>query len=319
MRALNRCLCVILSVIASSTVESYTDHAIFRQNFETDDLWAFDDLIRIQDYYSGGAPYGHILRASYPPDPTGSPRITEEFNLDEVATSATLSFDVKLHSQFEFVKGGKMHGLGGGTTTTGCDPIEPDGWSVRLMWKTDGVPLVYVYHQRRVETCGDGFYPESDFKFQRGQWYRIDLQVKMNSAPNVEDGKTVLYIDGEKLVEVNGLELSGDSLVQIDKFMFSTFYGGSSQSWSPSKKTYIYYDNFNVYKSLRVTGSKATDCEIFRGGIYDPSKEVCCANSCGSCGGSGCGSLPGGGSQCCTGPIIGDNNLCDNVDAPCMF
>ena len=29
--------------------------------------------------------------------------------------------------------------------------------------------------------------------------------------------------------------------------------------------------------------------------------DVCCASSCGTCGGSGCGDSPGGSSQCCTG------------------
>jgi len=296
---------------------TYTDHAVFRQNFESgDNTWNFNNLIRNQDYSSGL--YGRILRASYPPNSQGSPRITKEFDLDETVTSATLSFDLKLHSKFEFVKGGKIHGLGGGTTTTGCEDIVPDGWTVRLMWKQDGEPSVYVYHQDRVARCGDSFSP-NNFHFQRGRWYRIDMQVKMNSAPDVNDGKAVLYIDGEKLVEVNDLRLSGDPQVQINKFMFSTFYGGSDSSWAPSKTTYMYFDNFNVYQGLRVTGVEATECEIFLGGIYEPGKKVCCANSCGSCGGSGCGGLPGGSSQCCTGLISKSDKSCYSEIAPCQF
>lgn len=33
------------------------------------------------------------------------------------------------------------------------------------------------------------------------------------------------------------------------------------------------------------------------------SGDVCCASSCGSCGGTGCGSRPGGSKKCCTGKI----------------
>eukprot|EP00581_Thalassiosira_minuscula_P007140 CAMPEP_0183703852 /NCGR_PEP_ID=MMETSP0737-20130205/1425_1 /TAXON_ID=385413 /ORGANISM="Thalassiosira miniscula, Strain CCMP1093" /LENGTH=330 /DNA_ID=CAMNT_0025930651 /DNA_START=173 /DNA_END=1163 /DNA_ORIENTATION=+ len=251
-------------LIASATVQGYTDYGIFRQNFEETD-WDFNSLIRVQDYSSGGEGYGRILKVFYPPDDRGSPRVTKEFDLESVK-SATLSFDMKLHSQFEFVKGGKLHGIGGGTTTTGCDPIDPNGWTVRLMWKQEGVPQVYVYHQDREARCGDGFRPSNDFKFERGQWYRIDLQVQMNSTPESADGRTLLYINGEKLVDVDGLRLSGNADVDIDKFKFSTFYGGSDETWSPSKTTYIYYDNFTVQRGLRVTGEQGTNAKFFLAG-----------------------------------------------------
>ena len=71
--------------------------------------------------------------------------------------------------------------------------------------------------------CGDSYLPDNNFSFERGQWYRVDLQVQMNSLPDSYNGKTALYIDGEKLVEVNDLRLSGNANVDIDKFMFSTF------------------------------------------------------------------------------------------------
>ena len=321
--ALNDYMGLIISMmmIASVSVQAYTDNGIFRQNFDDPsvDDWDFNSLIRVQDYSNGGVDYGRILKVAYPPDDRGSPRVTNKFNLDNQVKSATLSFDVKFHSKFEFVKGGKMHGLGGGSTTSGCDPVDPDGWSVRLTWKEEGVPQVYVYHQDRVARCGDGFRPDN-FKFERGQWYRIDLQVQMNSAPDSSDGRTLLFIDGEKLVEVNGMRLSGNENVDIEKFMFSTFYGGSSSSWSPSKTTYVYYDNFTVSQGLMVTGVQGTECEISLGGIYNSDKEVCCANSCGSCGGSGCGGLPGGGSQCCTGSISRSDKTCEaSSSAPCIF
>ena len=304
----------------SKLVDGYSDNAIFRQTFEDPSSdWNFSNLIRVQDYSSNGTTYGRLLRTKYPPNDRGSPRITKRFDLDEAVAEATLSYDIKFHSQFEFVKGGKLHGLSGGTGTTGCDPIDADGWSVRLTWKDTGIPKVYVYHQDRASRCGDSYLPQN-FKFEVGQWYRIDLQVKMNSSPESSDGYTALYIDGEKLVEVDGLRLSGNSNVNIDTFRFSTFYGGSSESWAPSTTTYIYWDNFTVNKGLRVTGEKGTECEIMLSGIYSPTKDVCCDNLCGSCGGSGCGQLVGGSGQCCTGKIEKSGIMCDAVgNAPCNF
>ncbi len=49
------------------------------------------------------------------------------------------------------------------------------------------------------------------------------------------------------------------------------------------------------------------------------SKDVCCSLTCGTCGGSGCGDREGGGSSCCSGTIISDNNSCDNQGAPCVI
>jgi hypothetical protein len=45
----------------------------------------------------------------------------------------------------------------------------------------------------------------------------------------------------------------------------------------------------------------------------------CCKASCGKCGGAGCGSLPGGGDNCCTGQIKKSGRTCQTVGAPCIL
>ena len=50
-----------------------------------------------------------------------------------------------------------------------------------------------------------------------------------------------------------------------------------------------------------------------------PSGNVCCAASCGECGGSGCGSRPGGASNCCSGAIRSSGRLCATVGPPCVL
>ncbi|CAN0414131.1 unnamed protein product, partial [Scytosiphon promiscuus] len=47
---------------------------------------------------------------------------------------------------------------------------------------------------------------------------------------------------------------------------------------------------------------------------------VCCATSCGSCGGVGCGSLPGGSASCCSNVIIASGEQCSvTEEAPCVI
>lgn len=46
---------------------------------------------------------------------------------------------------------------------------------------------------------------------------------------------------------------------------------------------------------------------------------VCCEATCGACGGSGCGSRPGGSSACCTSNIRDSGRVCDEYEAPCVL
>uniref|UniRef100_A0A7S0FVJ3 Uncharacterized protein n=1 Tax=Pyrodinium bahamense TaxID=73915 RepID=A0A7S0FVJ3_9DINO len=45
--------------------------------------------------------------------------------------------------------------------------------------------------------------------------------------------------------------------------------------------------------------------------------KACCAASCGTCGGSGCGGRPGGGAKCCTGRINGGRACSTTTDTGC--
>ncbi len=46
---------------------------------------------------------------------------------------------------------------------------------------------------------------------------------------------------------------------------------------------------------------------------------ACCAARCGSCGGSGCGSRPGGADACCTGRIGESGRSCHAFEPPCIL
>ncbi|MGM0557802.1 MAG: hypothetical protein ACQEVA_15565 [Myxococcota bacterium] len=46
---------------------------------------------------------------------------------------------------------------------------------------------------------------------------------------------------------------------------------------------------------------------------------VCCASSCGTCGGSGCGGRPGGAESCCTSAVMESARSCPTHEAPCIL
>eukprot|EP01045_Picozoa_sp_COSAG04_P015928 COSAG04_NODE_1295_length_7328_cov_9.809241_6_plen_154_part_00 len=61
----------------------------------------------------------------------------------------------------------------------------------------------------------------------------------------------------------------------------------------------------------------AADPECDRG--LRASGGVCCARSCGRCGGHGCGALPGGSAHCCGGAIKAAHRSCATHDPPCTI
>lgn len=52
-------------------------------------------------------------------------------------------------------------------------------------------------------------------------------------------------------------------------------------------------------------------------GIREGSGKVCCAKSCGMCGGLGCQNRPGGASNCCTSQVSINGKSCSSALAPC--
>ncbi|AWF80844.1 hypothetical protein BTJ40_08525 [Microbulbifer sp. A4B17] len=295
----------------------YTDATLLRRNFDSRPIATFDDrhlnLIAMPDF-------GYALEAKYIPFEKGSERITKLIQLTKSVSAATLAYDVKFHRDFEFVKGGKLHGLAGGVKASGCQPVNPKGWSVRVMFGAEGKVSLYTYHQDRAGRCGDEYEGDAGFRFERDTWYRVELFVQLNSDANNTDGYILLFINGEGVVEKRGLRLSGIDRVAIDKFQFSTFHGGSNAKWSPSKKVYAYFDNISVREGRKIYGLKGAVCENEKGGIYS-GNGACCSSFCGACGGPGCGQLNGGSRACCTLEILNSAPLCSypGQTAPCSM
>ncbi|MCO1333307.1 polysaccharide lyase [Microbulbifer sp. OS29] len=295
----------------------YTDSTLLRRNLNTKPAVTFDDNYLNLVSLSAG---NYALKARYIPFVKGSERIVKSVQLSRSVAEATLSYDVKFDHDFEFVYGGKLHGLGGGGQASGCLPVDPKSWSVRVIFGVEGSVSLYAYHQDRVERCGDGYRGDSSFKFELDTWYRVELFVKLNSDSNNADGYIELFINGAKVVEKSGLRLTGDNRVAINKFKFNTFHGGSSTLWSPTKNVYAYFDNISVREGRKIYGLKGFECESKNNGIYS-GVGACCSSLCGACGGAGCGQLNGESEACCTSEILNSAPLCSYPDqmAPCVL
>ncbi len=196
------------------------------------------------------------IRVAYVGFERGSKRVVFQQNLSESVTEATLSFDVKFEQDFQFTHGGKMHGLGPKEPVTGGRERRPDGWSARIMWKKEGAALTYLYDQNPEKKYGVGDKTEAPV-FKPGVWHRVELQVKLND-PGEANGAARILVDGKEVVRTTEVTFRASAAkgTDIEKFLFSTFHGGSASKWTPvdaeGKPTTVYalYDNVKVVEGL---------------------------------------------------------------------
>lgn len=199
---------------------------------------------------------GRALEAAYVGGPMGSKRLVYSFPLGQRGAEYTLNYDVKFAQDFQFVGGGKLHGLSNDKPVTGGDPIRPDGWSARVMWREKGRAELYTYHQDQKDKYGDHGAVVRQTYFAPGRYYAVSLHVRVNSAADKADGFVRLYVDGVLIERHEALRLRGadgdDTL--ISKFLFSTFHGGNDPGWAPKNADGGYatvrawFDNIAVWR-----------------------------------------------------------------------
>ncbi len=206
-----------------------------------------------------GVDGGNALLASYVGYDRGSERIVQRHDLDREMPEATLSYDVKFAEDFQFVRGGKLHGLGPASPVTGGHDREPHRWSARVNFSGDESVRTYVYDQDPDAVYGVGAGPGNGFTFTRDQYHAISMHMKLND-PEESDGFVHIYVDGDLVVQHDGLRIRGaggdETLIQT--LLFSTFHGGSSPQWAPTDEdgdyttVHAYFANFAVHEGQSV-------------------------------------------------------------------
>ena len=203
--------------------------------------------------------FGTILRVHFP-EGSASPTVTEEEGAPlggaqlyleprngVPASRLHLRYYVRFPDEFDFVKGGKLPGLYGGTVTGGRrTPDGTDGFSTRLMWRRSGVGEVYAYlaTSRGMGTSiGRG-----SWRFRPGEWHLIEQEVVLND-PGRRDGRIRVWLDEREVLSQADVEFRTANELKIEGVFFSTFFGGSDASWATPTDTTIDFADFEVSKS----------------------------------------------------------------------
>ncbi|KAL1696354.1 polysaccharide lyase family 14 protein [Schizophyllum commune] len=202
---------------------------------------------------------------------TASARNTTSASSSDVGFgSLLLEYEIAFDETFDWVKGGKLPGLRGGLDSTGCSGgNEPAGdacFSTRLMWRKGGEGEVYAYMPTTQAlcdedeiTCNDDYgvsIARGSFGFVAGKWNRIALLVQLNNPPDASNGNVQLYYNGLPALTQQNLRLRTSSDVLANGLFFSTFFGGSDETWATPNTTHTYFRNIGMWGSAEAsTGS----------------------------------------------------------------
>lgn len=206
-----------------------------------------------------GVDRSNALRATYKGFKQGSERIVRGIDLPRHVDDATLLYDVRFDRNFQFSRGGKLHGLGPDQPITGGRPMKPDGWSARIMWHPSGVNT-YVYSQNKKRKYGEKAERFIPFTFEKDRYYAVTIYVKLNKPVERANGSMRVYINGVGIADHQNIQFRSvdHQATKISQLLFSTFHGGSSPQWAPQHPdgsfatVHAYFDNFAVYEGLRV-------------------------------------------------------------------
>jgi hypothetical protein len=156
-----------------------------------------------------------------------------------------LGYWVRFSDNFQFVKGGKLPGLYGGSSISGQKiPDGTNGFSTRLMWRRNGDGEVYAYLPTSTQdgtSIGRG-----SWKFQPGRWYHIEQQVLLN-RPNQANGILRMWINQQLVLVQPDLLFRTTSALKIEGIFFSTFFGGQDLTWATPENVYADFAGFQLY------------------------------------------------------------------------
>lgn len=222
---------------------------------------------------------GPVLEVTYPqasfsPDNSGA-QFYSLWNTSDgsVFQSMMLTYEVAFDSGFNWVKGGKVPGLRGGSVVDGCDggnkPNGTDCFSARGMWRKNGAGEVYAYIptpnglcKENDIICNDDYgisLNRGSFSFAGGQWNRITLLVQLNNPPNIANGNLMMFYNDIQAIVQQNLQFRSSTSVNAGGLFFSTFFGGSDSSWATPQTAHSYYRNIELWGSSapsNLTGSK---------------------------------------------------------------
>ncbi len=213
--------------------------------------WGVENISLVKD---SSDKFGQVLRVRYPAGSV-SPSVSRKNNvsiggaqffadLGMSPNSLRLSYYLRFSENFDFVKGGKLPGLFGGTEVSGGEkPDGTNGFSTRFMWRKNGDGELYAYlpsSKKYGTSIGRG-----NWQFVPGKWHHLEQEVKLNQ-PGSNNGQVTVWLDGKKVLDEREITFRTTDALKIEGIFFSTFFGGGDASWATPKDVFVDFAKFSV-------------------------------------------------------------------------
>ena len=203
--------------------------------------------------------FGNVLRVHYPKgsssssfaregNPLGGAEFKAKFPDSAKLESIYFSYWIFFDQGFQFVKGGKLPGVCGGSCPSGGAVVTGEGgWSMRYMWRPGGAGEEYGYILPDTHNYGTELGLGS-WTFTTGEWHHLAEEIILN-APGRADGVLRVWFDraptATPTFEATNLTYRNDT-TPVSALFFSTFFGGHDASWASPKDTYVDFARFEV-------------------------------------------------------------------------
>ncbi len=214
--------------------------------------WGLENISLVKD---SSDKFGQVLRVRYPAG-SASPSVSRKNNVSiggaqffaDLGMSPTntlrLSYYLRFSENFDFVKGGKLPGLFGGTEVSGGEnPDGTNGFSTRFMWRKNGDGELYAYlpsSKKYGTSIGRG-----NWQFVPGKWHHLEQEVKLNQ-PGSNNGRVTVWLDGKKVLDEREITFRTTDALKIEGIFFSTFFGGGDTSWATPKDVEVDFAKFSI-------------------------------------------------------------------------
>ncbi|KAI7868097.1 hypothetical protein BDF14DRAFT_1982863 [Spinellus fusiger] len=211
-----------------------------------------------------------VLRVVYPEgsrNPQNEPQggigfYAQPLEIDNTIESVSFEYQVYFSKKFNFMKGGKLPGIFGGSGKCSGGTNSLTCFSSRFMWRRGGLGEVYAYmpeSEQSPDLCKDptnicdpryGYsLGRGTWKFKTGEWMTVRQSIKLNT-PGELDGNLVVYVNGEQVLEEDSIAFREDTTEQSIGIVFQTFFGGSDESWESPRTQYSYFKGFILEATL---------------------------------------------------------------------
>ena len=193
-----------------------------------------------------------------------------KFPTEHMAYEYSVYFD----DDFQWVKGGKLPGIGFGVDdkTASGGEWQRDAGSMRVMWREGGQAIGYLYLPTEIsknnkrdgtihvqsndfQDAAEGalgkpagidlfFHKRAGLRFKRGAWNTIRTEVKLND-PGKRNGLLRLTVNGQTR-ELDDVVYRESREVKINMVLTQVFFGGGSREWCAKKKETVSLKDFKV-------------------------------------------------------------------------